>query len=183
VNTDSEQGYCTGQPVILSHLIGSSGEDFIVNGPVLSPAYFLANSGLDVWLINLRGNYHSRRHVDLDPDSDPRFWEYTLDNHIEDYRATIDYIIRLTGYQQVSIVGMAHGAATTMMALSDDPEWFTLRVNVFVALAPVTTLQSMTHPLFSMLFNQDVMEMFSFMGLGQVTETSCFSMSESFAGI
>jgi pimeloyl-ACP methyl ester carboxylesterase len=163
--------------VLLSHIVGSASEDFIVNGPELSPAYFLANSGYDVWMINFRGNFHSRRHVEMNPNTVPEFWDYTLDDNIEDYRATIEFIIQLTGYSQVAVVGYGHGAATMMMALSDDPEWFTPRVNVFVALAPTTTSQHTTNLVFSILFNIDIMERLSDYGIAQVTERSCFNVA------
>lgn len=45
-------------------------------------AFILADNGYDVWLANCRGNYYSRRHKYLNPDTDKKFWtfRYVLQN-------------------------------------------------------------------------------------------------------
>jgi lysosomal acid lipase/cholesteryl ester hydrolase len=154
-------------------MLGSSCEIFLVNGPENSPALFLANSGYDVWLINLRGNYHSRGHVTLDADADEEFWEFTMDDHIEDYRATVEFITQMTGYSQMSFVGYDHGATTMMMALSDDPEWFTPRVSVLISLAPMTTMQHATNPMNNVI-DIDAMELLIDSRIGQTIQNNCF---------
>jgi pimeloyl-ACP methyl ester carboxylesterase len=174
-NIDSQQGYCTGPPVLLSHMLGSSCEIFLVNGPENSPALFLANSGYDVWLINLRGNYHSRNHTTFDADADEEFWEFTMDDHIEDYRATVEFIIQMTGYSQVSFLGYDHGATTMMMALSDDPDWFTPRVSVFLALAPMTTMQHATNPMVNNVMNMEFLGSLIDSGVNEISQNSCFN--------
>lgn len=52
----------------------------MLNGPLISPAYLLADTNLfDVWLINFRGNYYSRDHSFLDPDTDAMFWDFSFE--------------------------------------------------------------------------------------------------------
>lgn len=63
--------------VLLLHGLISSCEDFVVSGPERGLGFLLADNGFDVWLGNSRGNFHSRKHVRLDPDVDRRsFWNF-----------------------------------------------------------------------------------------------------------
>lgn len=51
-------------------------ENFINSGPNSSTAYFLADQGYDVWLMNTKGNLNGRAHVTKDPDKDEDFWNF-----------------------------------------------------------------------------------------------------------
>lgn len=51
--------------------------DGVIKGEAIP--YQLADTGnYDVWLWNARGNYYSREHLWLDPDSDTQFWEFSF---------------------------------------------------------------------------------------------------------
>jgi hypothetical protein len=67
-------------PVIfLQHGLLSSAYCWISNYPHLSPAFFFALNGYDVWLGNNRGNFISRKHKDLDPDIDKKkYWDFSF---------------------------------------------------------------------------------------------------------
>jgi lysosomal acid lipase/cholesteryl ester hydrolase len=119
----------------------------VVNGPEKSPATFLADAGFDVWVINLRGGFHSRSHTTLDPNTDEEYWDINIGSFIEDYRATVNHILQLTGYEAISFVGISHGAISMLVSLAQDPDWFTPRVNRLVAMAPTATLDHITHPI------------------------------------
>ena len=77
------------QVVLLCHGVSGSSWQYIVGGPgklnekqkVVGKAipYQMADTGLfDVWMMNARGNYFSREHMWMDPDSDISFWDYSF---------------------------------------------------------------------------------------------------------
>jgi lysosomal acid lipase/cholesteryl ester hydrolase len=78
-----------------------------LNGPEISPAYILADTGLfDVWMINFRGNTYSRSHVFLDPEMQKEFWDFSFEEFGDfDLIAAIDYILKTTGKEKLSLVG------------------------------------------------------------------------------
>jgi hypothetical protein len=67
-----------------------------VNG-LNSPAFIAAEQGYDVWLGNTRGNYHSRRHVTLNPDKDIEYWLHNIFDLVKfDVTAFINHIMKIT---------------------------------------------------------------------------------------
>ncbi|KAJ8929437.1 hypothetical protein NQ314_017886 [Rhamnusium bicolor] len=63
-------------PIMLVHGTCGSSENFIVAGPGKAIAYYLADRDFDVWLLNTRGNGHSRRHRTLNADTDIGYWDF-----------------------------------------------------------------------------------------------------------
>ncbi|KAJ8929438.1 hypothetical protein NQ314_017887 [Rhamnusium bicolor] len=63
-------------PVIVNHGLMGSAENFILTGPNKSLSYMLADNGYDVWLLNSRGSWHSRKHKTMDPDRDMQYWQF-----------------------------------------------------------------------------------------------------------
>nr|XP_054931302.1 lipase 3-like [Dermacentor andersoni] len=43
----------------------------------VTAGYILADAGYDVWLANLRGSTLSRKHINIDPDRDASFWNFS----------------------------------------------------------------------------------------------------------
>lgn len=68
------------RPVVLlvSGLLLSA-EDWVVQGPGKSLGFILADRGYDVWLGNVRGTMHSRKHVTFDPTWNGNFWNFRYD--------------------------------------------------------------------------------------------------------
>ena len=53
-------------------------------------------------MMNTRGNTFSRQHVKY-TDSQSRYWAFSADQMgLQDLPATIDYLVRTTGFKQVS---------------------------------------------------------------------------------
>ena len=73
----------------------------------------LKNLGYDVWMVNTRGNTHSKNHTTFDTCSScPDFWSYGFhEGGTKDFPAIIDYILDLTGEKDVFFVG--HSMGTT----------------------------------------------------------------------
>jgi len=53
----------------MMHGLLDSSDTYFINREELAPGYVLANKGFDVWVGNWRGNKHSRKHVELNPDN------------------------------------------------------------------------------------------------------------------
>lgn len=64
------------KPVLFLHGQCGCSENFIVSGPNSSTAYYLADQGYDVWLVNNKGNRHGRRHKFKNPDKEKSFWNF-----------------------------------------------------------------------------------------------------------
>ena len=122
-------------PIYFTHSLGSSAQVFSFLTPDKSPAFYFANLGYDVWINNMRGNVYSRRHQNLDPETDPEYWDFDLIDSIEDHRANIQYILDHTGYAQVHNFAFSLGGVTLSIALSVDPEWFGQRLTSFTMIA------------------------------------------------
>lgn len=43
-----------------------------------SAAFVMVKAGYDSWLLDLRGNKYSRKHLSLNPDVDKEYWNFTF---------------------------------------------------------------------------------------------------------
>ena len=61
----------------------------------------------DVWMINARGTHSSRRHMWLDPDSDPEFWNFSFEEFgSKDLTAAVSFIQEKRGNDdKISLFG------------------------------------------------------------------------------
>lgn len=63
-------------PVLLVHGLLLSAEDWVVSGPEKSLGFILADSGYDIWMVNMRGSTHSKNHVKFNPTWNGKFWDF-----------------------------------------------------------------------------------------------------------
>ncbi|XP_044749569.1 lipase 1-like isoform X1 [Coccinella septempunctata] len=128
----------SGRPaVLLVHGLLSQSTDFVNGGPEKSISYLLADRGYDVWLLNCRGNTHSRRHISLDPDVDKeKFWDFSWhEMGIYDLPNTIDYILNITNQDALFYIGHSQGTTTFFVMASLLPK-YNGKIRHMSALAP-----------------------------------------------
>ena len=105
-------GSSVGRPVLLQHGLLDSAVTWAMNFPDQSLAFILADTGYDVWMGNMRGNYYSRAHVKYNPDHDEEFWDFSWDDMArDDLPSMISYILNATKHTQVAYVGHSQGTA------------------------------------------------------------------------
>jgi lysosomal acid lipase/cholesteryl ester hydrolase len=146
-----------GRPIVLQHGLLSSSRDWIINSP---GGYFdedkrvpgnnlgfeLAKLGYDVWMPNSRGNTYSRNHSYLTT-KDTKFWNFSISEMIKyDLPATIDYIMEVTGHENLGYIGHSQGT-TIMFGLLSTQKRYNNLVKPFIALAPVTSIRFVSTPL------------------------------------
>lgn len=145
------------KPVVLQHGVLSSSRDWIINTPGgyidedrrvpgNNIGFELAKQGYDVWMPNSRGNTYSRNHTTLST-KDNKFWDFSISEMIKyDVPATIDYILKETGHENLAYIGHSQGTLIMFGLLSTQPKYNDL-VKPFIALAPVTSIKYVSTPL------------------------------------
>lgn len=128
----------------------SNSDTWIENFADKAPAFTLLRAGYDVWLGNNRGNSHSLQHTTKKP-TDPDFYFYSF-QELGDYDlpTQIDKVLELTGKSSLSYIGHSQGTSQMFYALAKNEAAFKDKINLFVALAPITRLDHTTN---SMLQN------------------------------
>ncbi|XP_041974373.1 lipase 3-like [Aricia agestis] len=134
-------------PVMLMHGIIDSSDAWIITKPKKALGYILASDCYDVWAGNGRGNVYSRRHTRLDPDRDPKFWDFTFEESgVYDVSKIIDYVLKVTGKEKVLYVGHSQGTTIFFTLTSLRPE-YNDKVQLSIHLAPVAWMSNIRSPL------------------------------------
>lgn len=124
------------KPILSIHGAVDSSDSFILRGNS-SLAVALAKDNYDVWAINLRGNRYSRRHTTMNPDTDSKFWEYSVHQFgYYDLPATIDFILNKTKQNRLSAIGYSEGTTTMYVLGATRPE-YNDKIKIFISLAPI----------------------------------------------
>jgi lysosomal acid lipase/cholesteryl ester hydrolase len=96
-----------------------------------------------VWLANTRGNKYSKGHdhEDKSPHSASkserlRFWDFSIDHLAKfDVPAVVDYILSVTGRENLAYIGYSQGTSQIFAALSLSEE-LNHKIKVVLAMAP-----------------------------------------------
>ncbi|XP_026764975.1 gastric triacylglycerol lipase-like [Galleria mellonella] len=112
------------EPIIFMHGLYLSGDDCIIPGPGKAHCYIYSDACYDVWVPNNRGNRYSRQHKSLDPDKDPEFWNFAMDEMaLHDLPAIIDYVLDKTNKKQVYYVGHSQAVGTLLLLCAKKPQY------------------------------------------------------------
>ena len=91
----------------------------------------------DVWLANRRGNKYSHKHLQLKSNSDA-YWDFSFDQTaLLDVPCLVEYVLKETGYSNLTYLGFSQGNAEGMAALSLSRS-LNDRINLLISLAPMT---------------------------------------------
>lgn len=120
----------------------------------ISAAYYLADRGYKVFILNVRGNSYSLGHISSELDSRQPYgpyWAFTWHEiGIYDLPATIDEVLNRTGAKRVSFSGHSQGATTIFVLLTERPE-YNLKVKFFACMAPFTFMKNIGFPINAVL--------------------------------
>jgi pimeloyl-ACP methyl ester carboxylesterase len=112
-----------------------------MNFPEVAPAFKLLRAGYDVWLGNQRGIKYSLGHKTLNWKTDEKYWEFSFTEMGQyDAPAQVDYVRNYTSSDKVTYIGHSQGTSQMFSAMSFNQTYWESRLNLFVALAPVTAL-------------------------------------------
>jgi len=132
----------------------------------------LAEAGYDVWLGNNRGNKYSHKHVHKKPTSE-EFWDYSLDDLARfDLPTMIDHVLAQTGAKSLTLIGFSQGTAQSFAYLSSHSA--SHKVNLFVALAPVSVPRGLANPLVDSLIRARPDFIFLLFGKKQLLPSTLF---------
>ncbi|CAD7078756.1 unnamed protein product [Hermetia illucens] len=133
------------QPIYLQHGNLDSSGTWVLMGPNLGLAYYLWESGYDIWMGNNRGNRYSRKHKTLS-DSSSSFWDFSWHEiALYDLTATIDYILNNTGFKKTHYIGHSQGTTTFFVMGSERPK-YNDKILSMQALAPVASFIDIKSP-------------------------------------
>ncbi|CAH0553309.1 unnamed protein product [Brassicogethes aeneus] len=113
-----------GTPILFVPGTGGTAENFLILGNDSAIAYYLADKGYDIWLMNQRGTTHSRRHKTLNPATDTKYWDF--DWHevgVYDIPANVDHLLNVTKKEKFIYIGHSQGTTTYFVFTSERPEY------------------------------------------------------------
>lgn len=127
-----------------------------------STAFKLYENGFDVWMINARGNVHSRKHTHLNC-SDSKFWDFSWHEiGLYDIPATVDYILKNTHQKKLAYIGVSQGAAVILVTLSELPQ-YNDKISITIMMAPAIIFEHMHNNFFPR--TNEFIKMLHFLGV------------------
>lgn len=78
----------------------------------------------------------------MNPDQDVSFWDFSFADRFEDDRANIEFIRQYTQQNKISVIAHSEATAAFWVGMSNYPTWYEERVNILIALGPVSRLDN-----------------------------------------
>lgn len=168
--------------VFLQHGLLSSSADWVVTGPEHAMAYFLADSGYDVWMGNFRGNIYSQDHVDEGWKMDGKYWHFSWDQMAQyDLPTMLQHAMAVTGQKKFYYIGHSMGTLSYYTACNYHP-WIPAATRLMVGYGAHTVVQHMTSPVRLLApFAMDVQWLMEHLGMYQFKPS--LLLTEWFASI
>jgi len=153
-----KNGAAGAYPVFLQHGLLDSAITWVMNYfPQQNLACMLHDAGYDVWMGNSRGNTYSSDNTKMSP-SDQKYWDSIDMDFMAKYDlpAHIDYVLAATNYTTLTWVGHSQGTWQAFSAFSTSNRQYAAKVDLYVALAPVTYVAHQSSILLGILATLDV---------------------------
>ncbi|XP_057368505.1 gastric triacylglycerol lipase-like [Daphnia carinata] len=127
--------------VFLQHGMMGTDHFWLVTSNNNSLAFLLADHGYDVWLGNSRGNTYARKHINLNPDKDEAFWDFSWDEMGQyDIPASLDYVLNVTGQEKLAAYfGYSLGCSVFFMSATQYPR-INDQVDIMIGLGPTVSV-------------------------------------------
>ncbi|KAJ8667194.1 hypothetical protein QAD02_008856 [Eretmocerus hayati] len=133
--------------IFLQHGMFASSATFVYGGPDRNFAYMLVDAGYDVWFGNARGNTYGRSHIELSPDNDEKFWDFSFHEiAVFDVAAEVDYVLNSTKKSSLIYIGHSMGTAISLILLSVKPD-YNSKIHLVINLAPVGNWKNFGSPM------------------------------------
>ena len=133
-------------PILLIHSFLDAAVFWAIRGPDFSPAFYLADAGYDVWLINVRGTSRSLRHESLDWETDEAYWDVSWLEMSHDNDAAIQYIQQETNYETIAVAVANLYNHQFFTGMSNNPQFYHDSVSIVLALDPIFHMEYNTLP-------------------------------------
>jgi lysosomal acid lipase/cholesteryl ester hydrolase len=157
--------------IYMQHGLIDSSDTFTGNTEDKSPGLIFANKGFDVWMVNMRGNKHSRAHVKLNPDVDRKFWDFTWQDMIDyDFPAIVQYIHFKTK-AKINYFGHSQGGTIIVGAMALHLKELKLLKNIF-AIGPTIFMRNLDTPLFGILAKSDIHKILKFFKIQEIFDAN-----------
>lgn len=126
-----------------------------------------------MWLGNNRGNTYSHKHRKYRPDQN-KYWDFSIDDFIHyDLPSSIDYVLKVTKSEKLSYIGFSQGTAQGFGCFASKPD-LAEKINLFVALAPTTTVRGFNHRIVNTMISLQPEIVFRIFGRKAFLSTTLF---------
>mmetsp|Transcript_32787 Transcript_32787/g.29072 ORF Transcript_32787/g.29072 Transcript_32787/m.29072 type:complete len:184 (-) Transcript_32787:615-1166(-) len=138
-------------PIFLVHSFLDSAVFWAFRGPELSPVFYLADSGYDVWLYNARGTSRSLEHETLNWQINNEYWDISWLDQSYDFDACIEDILAITGYENLAVAVANLYNSQFFTGMASRPEFYRDRLSVVLSFQPIFEFQHTTLPNYLLL--------------------------------